>query len=317
MSPAARAAFGEPNYLVDAMHAVAPSGIAGLLRTRSATRFTPVFQRGDSIWISAEMAARAEIAARQEAAALVRLESDFLRHYFRLQHVERELQARTRGLRRGASAIVQIERERQRLGRELHTGVGQMLAAIRLQLEIIALQLTTPPAPVQQALSRISTLAGDALEYVRSVSKRLHPPEWQSLPLGAALEQLWEMSGVPQRFEASLRLSPMPVEPDLETKILIYRAAQEALSNLTRHARATRAEINLETHVNHLILTVQDNGVGFDAAALLAAAPHVASGIGLRSIRDQAASLGGRLLVQSGPNGTKLELLVPLRKEQP
>jgi signal transduction histidine kinase len=186
-----------------------------------------------------------------------------------------------------------------------------MLAAIRLQLEIVAALLPGPPALVQQALSRISTLANDALEQVRSVSARLHPPEWQRLTLEAALQQLWDMSGIPQRFQSSFRIQPLPHEPDLEVKVLIYRAAQEALSNIARHARATRVDAVLETRGDCVILTIQDDGVGFDVAGLLRGPASVVSGIGLRSIREQAAAVGGKFDIESGPAGTTLVVSVP------
>jgi two-component system NarL family sensor kinase len=241
------------------------------------------------------------------------LEGSLLRHCLRLQRAERDLFTfawqRRRGSGRGA--VRQIELERQRLGRELHTGLGQMLAAIRLQLEIIAALLPDPPALVEQALSRISTLANEGLEQVRSVSGRLHPPEWQRLTLEAALERLWNISGIPQRFEASLRIQPLPHEPDLEVKVLIYRAAQEALSNVARHARANRVDAALETRDNCVILTIRDDGVGFDVDGLLRGPAGVAPGIGLRSIREQGAALGGKLEIESGPAGTKLLVSVP------
>ncbi|HTS32219.1 MAG TPA: histidine kinase [Bryobacteraceae bacterium] len=248
-----------------------------------------------------------------ETHGLLVVQTNLLRHYFRLQHVERNLSTRARQQRRpgGRLSIVQIERERQRLARELHTGIGQMLAAIRLQLEVIAAQMPDPPALVKQSLGRISTLANDALEQVRSVSRRLHPPEWQRLALETALAQLWEMSGIPQRFETSLSLAPLPHEPALEVKVLMYRAAQEALSNLTRHSRATRIDLTLEPVGETLVLTIQDNGVGFDVAKQFSAPASVASGIGLRSIREQAHSVGGKLIVESSPVGTKLEVSAP------
>jgi two-component system NarL family sensor kinase len=252
-------------------------------------------------------------AGREQTAALLGLETSLLQHCLRLQSAERDLStfARQRRSGSGRGAVRQIELERQRLGRELHTGLGQMLAAIRLQLEIVAALLPGPPALVQQALSRISTLANDALEQVRSVSARLHPPEWQRLTLEAALQQLWDMSGIPQRFQASFRIQPLPHEPDLEIKVLIYRAAQEALSNVARHARATRVNAALETHGDCVILTIQDDGVGFDVAGLLRGPASVVSGIGLRSIREQAAAVGGKLDIESGPAGTTLLVSVP------
>jgi len=253
------------------------------------------------------------LAFSDEAGSLLALQSSLVKHYFELQQAAEGLSNRAESLGRGTGggAIRQIELERQRLGRELHTGLGQLLAAIRLQLEVVASQLPHPPELVAKALDRIATLAADALEQVGSISHRLHPPEWQRLTLEAAILQLWEYSGIPERLEASLRVEPLPREPEQEIKVLIYRGAQEALANLTRHAHATKIDMALEAHGDRIILRIEDNGVGFDVAKLLAAPASVASGIGLRSIREQAAALGGRLAITSGPEGTKLELSAP------
>lgn len=248
-----------------------------------------------------------------EAGGLLYVQTRFVGHYFRLQSAERNLSQRMQATRppAGISAIRQVEKERERLGRELHTGVGQLLVAIRLQLEVIATQLPGPPPSVQQALDRIGALADDAGEQVRALSRRLHPPEWQRLTLEAALRQLWESSGVPQRFESSLTIEPLPREPEQEAKVLIYRAAQEAVANLARHSRASRVEVWLGARDGRLVLRIQDNGVGFDVAGLLNAPANVTQGIGLRSIREQALSLGGALRIESGAEGTMLELTVP------
>jgi two-component system NarL family sensor kinase len=253
------------------------------------------------------------LALGDEAGDLLELQSSLVKHYFRLREAERGLSSRAESLQRGTAggAIRQIELERQRLGRELHTGVGQLLAAIRLQLEVVTLQLPNPPELVVKALARIATLASDALEQVRTISHRLHPPEWQRLTLEAAILQLWEYSGIPERLEASLRIEPLPREPEQEVKVIIYRGAQEALANSTRHARATKIDMALEARGDQVVLTMEDNGIGFDVAKLLAAPASVAAGIGLRSIREQAAALGGRLEITSGPGGTKLELSTP------
>ena len=248
---------------------------------------------------------------------LRRLEDQFRDHFFRLEGVERQLSAHARRHRRGGGrmAIRQIEWERQRLGRDLHTGIGQVLAAIRLQLETIVRQLPDPPLPVQQALDRISALAGDALEQVRSVSRLLHPPEWQRLTLEEALRRFWEMSGVPQQFEARLSLDALPQEPDPEVKALLYRAAQEGLSNLARHSQASHVALSLAPRGSQVVLTVTDDGVGFDANAWTSAPASVASGLGLRSIREQAEALGGNLEIVSGPKGTTLIVSAPFTAE--
>jgi signal transduction histidine kinase len=313
MSDGARLTFGAADNLAAAIAVAIGGAPPGASRVVSAACFFRLLEQGDRVLIGVQFTKPNEDSEHREAAGLRLIHDNLLRHYFRLQHVERSLSTRARQRRHGGGrpVIRLIERERQRLGRELHTGVGQMLAAIRLQLEVIGATAPEPPAAVKQALGRIATLANEALEQVRSVSGRLHPPEWQRLTLEVALHQLWEMSGIPQRFQTSLRLTPLPHEPALEVKVLMYRAAQEALSNLTRHSRASRIDLTLDQVGGNLILTIRDDGVGFDTRRQFSAPASVDSGIGLRSIREQAASVGGKLVVESSPSGTRLEVSAP------
>jgi two-component system NarL family sensor kinase len=267
-----------------------------------------------SFWSDAYGSLPIETRAREQALILIQLENSLLLRLVRLQAIESRLwrAVSARRGRAGRRALRQIERERQRLGRELHTGVGQLLAAIRIQLEVISTHLPAPAPPVAQALERIGALAAESLDQVRGVSRRLHPPEWQRLQLPDAVRQLWDTSGIAQRFAGSVQAPPLPCDPDPDIKTLFYRATQEALSNIIRHAKATRVDLGLSHSAGRLRLTVQDDGVGFDTARALAARPDIAAGIGLRSIREQAADLGGNLLVDSGPLGTTLEVSIPL-----
>jgi signal transduction histidine kinase len=299
--------LGELGHLSDAIFPLKLPA-AGSEPEIAALSFWRVLESGDSVLIGAQVVD----AEPKETTDLLRIQKRLTLHFLQLLGLERRLFA-TAQLRRGRGgrkAVRQIEMERQRLGRELHTGVGQMLAAIRLQLEVIATELPAPPGNVGQALSSISTLAEDTLEQVRSISRRLHPPEWQRLTIESAIRQLWEISGIPQRFQASLQIRSLPWEPHLEVKILIYRSLQEALSNLVRHSQATKIAVALDVRDGQLLLSICDNGVGFHAERLFSAPASVASGIGLRSIREAAQDLGGRLEVESGPDGTKLVVSV-------
>jgi signal transduction histidine kinase len=277
-----------------------------------------ILEKWSTAGIAAVLSTPGQEAARHAFYQLTPLAHSLLRHCLRLDQAARRLEGGVRERRRGNGwkATRQIELERQRLGRELHTGVGQMLAAVRLQLELISANLADPPATVRQALEKISILVRDALEEVRSVSKRLHPPEWQRLTLESALRQLWGMSGVPETYQTTFHIDPIPSEPDLNRKVLVYRCLQEALSNVSRHSRAKQVSVDLRVTEGLLILTVTDDGVGFDVVRLFSGPPGVPSGIGLQAVREHAAALGGSLEIQSGPHGTTLELSVPLPATQ-
>jgi two-component system NarL family sensor kinase len=252
--------------------------------------------------------------AKELTWALVQLECSQVERMQRLSVAERQLAGTVKQKRgdEGRNTIRQLELERQRIARELHTGVGQALAAIKIQTEIVNTNLPDPPPPVRQAVDRIATLADDALGQVRSVSKRLHPPQWQQLPLDVALRQLWETSGMEAKLEGVLRLQRPPIEPVVEVKSLFYRAAQEAMSNILRHSGAKRIQLILQMVRDRLVLQVKDNGKGFDARQVMSRPHGVAGGIGLPALREQARAIGAKLVVKSGGLGTTLELSVGL-----
>jgi len=306
LSERTRSTVGEPETLAEALE-------AGRSSPQGVVRLFTVLSAHDGMVLAVEVGASEASAQR----GLRHLEARLLGHYFRLHKIERRLAARVARKKRagGRSAVRQIELERQRLGRELHTGIGQMLAAIRLQLEFVTAQLSDPPATVRQALQNIAALAAGALDQMRSISRRLHPPEWQRLTIDAALRQLWEVSGIPLRFRGRLDLQTPDREPDPEIKSLLYRTAQEGLSNIIGHAQAETVTMSLEQAGDRLLLVLEDDGVGFDAVAHARAPVHVAAGIGLRSMEEQAAALDAKIQIASGPNGTKLILSTPFTAE--
>jgi two-component system NarL family sensor kinase len=228
-------------------------------------------------------------------------------HLERSERRLRQLAAVSRKMAARAAKL-QVEKERQRLGRELHTGVGQLLAAVRIQVELIDQYLPERPRAVSEALERIGALASEALDQVRAVSRELYLPEWQRIPLPQAIASLWDRSGMKERFGGKLKLGPLACAPDPARKALVYRAAQEALSNVVRHSRATEVELALEYSDGRLLLTVEDNGVGMGSTQ--ETGPE-AGGIGLRALRDEAAALGAELTLEDRSPGTRLRLSAP------
>ncbi len=238
------------------------------------------------------------------------LRDHFLLHYFRLERAERRLAKKRKG-NGAARFLTQMEEERKRLASELHTGVAQLLTAIKLQLDEIERQLPNAGDAVRAALGRIRELAAEALAIVRGISHRLHPPEWQLQTLAQALEHMWEMSGMPQAFAGEFHAGTLPAEPSLHVKTVFYRAAQEGLSNITRHAKPKHVRISLTYEEPDAVLRVFNDG----AAAGPEASSRKTWGIGLHSLREQAETLGGRLQLVRSAEGTTLQVCVPLKKD--
>jgi len=311
MSPVARAALGEARSLADTVVAATGSPSGQDPAPARGICLSLVSGAADGLLLSAHLLGRARETGADSAPR--NLEGDDLRRLSRLEETARELVADSRRRQSGGgrAMIELIEAERARLGRELHTGVGQLLVSILRQAELAEAQLPVGASAVSDTLGRISASAADALAIVRSVGARLHPPEWQRLTLEAALEHLWRIGGFPQRYDAALDLAPLPVDVEPVIKAVFYRAAQEALSNIDEHSRATRVRLTLAPAADRIELAVWDNGPGVDTAALAAAPAALRSGLGLRSIREQAAAVGGKVVFESGPLGTKLIVSAP------
>jgi len=311
MSPTARAALGEARNLADTVVSASGKPLGQPAGNARGICLSLISGAADGLLLSAHLLGQ-EVDPG-EASGPRGLEGDDLRRFSRLEQTARKLVANARRRQTGgARAVIElIEEERARLGRELHTGVGQLLVSILRQAESAEAQLPAGESAVSQTLGRISAAAAEALSLVRAVSARLHPPEWQRLSLEAALEQLWRISGIPQRYQAELSLDALPVETEPVIKALFYRAAQEALSNIDQHAHASRVRLTLAAGAERIELTVWDNGPGIDTAALAAAPALIGAGLGLRSIREQAAAVGGKMIFESGPLGTRLVVSAP------
>lgn len=217
-------------------------------------------------------------------------------------------------VRSGARLLTELERERSRIARELHAGAGQPLAGIKVHLEI--LNECTAGLPdsawgdplrgesARVAIGRLQTLAEQALGQVRALSHRLHPPDWQEKTIEEAMESLVESSGLSGRLLLKRDFQPLPEEPSHAVKVQLYRCAQECISNIIRHSGATEATVALAVEDGCFLLTVTDNGHGFDTDA-------GTSGIGLRAISENAASIGGTASIASSPKGTKIRVSLP------
>lgn len=202
------------------------------------------------------------------------------------------------------------ENERRQLARELHDRIGQNVTALSIGLNTLRSEL---PADWQRQLKEhlddCETLLFSTSTLVRNVMNDLRPPGLEELGLAAALgefaRQIGRRTGIAVTVTGS---EERPRLPEL-TAIALFRIAQEALTNITKHARATTVSIALESTADALIMTITDDGCGFDASAPRA---RPSASLGMVGMRERAEAIGGRLRVESAPGqGTRVIVEAP------
>ena len=202
------------------------------------------------------------------------------------------------------------EEERRRIARELHDEIGQSLTAVRINLQRA---MAGPDSSATSSYLRESDgLIDHVLQQVRHISLDLRPSVLDDLGLAASVR--WQLDRTTRRAGLVSRFTADPPEirlpPEIETEC--FRIAQEALTNVVRHARARQVDVALSRNGERLDLIVHDDGAGFDVAA---ARQHAARGgsLGLLGMQERAVLLGGRITIEAGPGiGTKVHLRVPL-----
>lgn len=208
-------------------------------------------------------------------------------------------------LRQSRQRIVSArEDERRRLRRDLHDGLGPQLASQTLGLEAVAQLMSANPEKATQLLASLKTQAQEAITDIRRLIYELRPPTLDDLGLVGALQQSaarYDNEKLQFTFEIPEPLPELPAA--VETAV--YRITQEAMTNIVHHAQASQAVIHLTCAGNHLVVAICDNGKGLSAA--------YQAGVGLQSMRERAAELNGRCVIESLPaGGTKVEARLPL-----
>jgi two-component system sensor histidine kinase UhpB len=200
------------------------------------------------------------------------------------------------------TALAAQEGERLRVAQELHDEIGQTLTAVTIQAEQAA---DGDPALASQALRRVADAVRESLDEVRRIARELRPEALDDLGLVNALIALCTrvsaQDGPRVRRELQGELPPLP--PDVE--LVVYRIAQEGLTNAWRHSRADSVTVSLEADEETLTLRVADDGEGMPPQL-----PHGTAGIA--GMRERALLVGGRLSIQSRPHqGTEVRLTIP------
>lgn len=201
-----------------------------------------------------------------------------------------------------------IEEERKRIAREVHDELGQLLTAIRMDLSMLRKALAPDPALIQR-IDDMRETVDTTMNVVRHVASNLRP---SALDLGLIAAIEWLAEDFSHRWELACEVKA-PHDDEIRlaepTNLALFRVVQESLTNIARHARATQVDIDIRVRPGHLLLSVIDNGVGFDP---LQAGP----GLGLLGMQERMRAIGAALNIDSSPAGTTVNIVYALAQEK-
>jgi signal transduction histidine kinase len=217
---------------------------------------------------------------------------------------------RSQELFRNLSTHLQVvrEEERTRIARRIHDDMGQALTALKIDLTWLKKRLADDQDLVHEKLKSMVTLINETIETVHNVSEDLRPGILDDFGISAAIE--WQVEEFQKRTGMECKISLPPNEFDLskEKSTNLFRIVQESLTNVIRHANATKVEINLNEKDGILLLEVVDNGKGITWAAITNP-----KSFGLIGIKERVHSLSGEVDIAGAPNaGTRLTVKMPI-----
>ncbi len=227
--------------------------------------------------------------------------------------LEREVAERTASLRQLASEIcLAEERERRQIAEDLHDHLGQALALMRARLR--QLRGDAVLGGHGDALAELVALSDQAIRYTRNLTFELSPPVLYELGLGPALDWLGEQANRKHGLKVKVHDRARQRLPD-GIQVMLWKSARELLHNVVKHAGAGRVAMTLEAGDGEVVLTVSDDGSGFDVDL---ARRQAGNRFGLFSIEERLRQLGGQMRVETGVGrGTRVILAAPIRGEDP
>ena len=250
-----------------------------------------------------------ELRVEQRTAVLTRLNNEMRTEIADRMHAEEELRKSRDQLRALAARLQSVrEEERTYIAREIHDELGQACTAIKMDLALIGRKLTKRQAKLQARVGSSIQLVDSTIATLRKIASEMRPRTLDDLGLPAALEAQAQEFESRTGIHCSVTLPPEPLTLDQDRSTAIFRIFQESLTNVARHAHATRVEARIEREEDRIVLVVSDNGSGFD--------PEVAKAgksLGLIGMQERALLLNGEFKAEGVPgSGTTMRLTLPL-----
>ena len=267
--------------------------------------------------VKALEAARDELEDRVacRTAELKRANHDLEDRVAALNEAQDRIERYQRRLRRMASELSLTEaRERRDIAGDLHDHIGQALAFIRIQ--IARFRGDAMFCGFEGNLEKIQRLLDQTIRYTRDLTFEISPPILFELGLESALEWLAERFPEKHDLDVDFEHDGRDLPLSEEVKITAFKAVSELLTNAVKHAGADRARLTLSFEDDRILITVEDEGRGFDTERLDPRTDAM-GGFGLFSIRERIRCLGGETTIDSAPGeGTRVRLALPIRKEE-
>jgi PAS domain S-box-containing protein len=228
-----------------------------------------------------------------------------------------ELQAANENLRDLSSRLLKVQDdERRRLARELHDSVGQIMAALGMNIAVVQSQSHKLDALGARAIQENAQLVQQASAEIRTLSHLLHPPLLEIAGLVSALR--WYVDGFSERSHIKVDLE-IPTDftrlPN-DTELAIFRIVQECLTNIHRHSGSSTAAIRIQQNGSRLLVQVQDNGRGIPQQKQQELMESGLGGVGFGGIRERLRQLGGTLEIASDGSGTVVSATLNLNQDQ-
>jgi len=235
-------------------------------------------------------------------------------------HLEKRVQERTGELHTANESLRELsirllrlrDEEQRRLARELHDSVGQLLAAISMNLDIVSTEAHKLSAAGATCLTDNASLVQEVSREIRTISHLLHPPLLDEAGLASALR--WYTEGFAERskIKVDLEIDANFGRLPNDMEIAVFRIIQECLTNIHRHSESEEASISIARDGERVLVQVQDKGVGIPAEKQRALNGAGRIGVGFSGMRERLRQLGGTLEVQSDGKGTTVNAALPL-----